>query len=68
MSLTRLFIITLLIFSSQLCEAQADSTFQALESLQKIPVKYLTAVENKIDKYSNRITGKTEKTLAKLSK
>lgn len=68
MSLTRLFISTMLIFSSQFCEAQTDSIFQTLANLQKVPVKYLNAVENKIDKYSNRITGKTEKTLAKLSK
>jgi hypothetical protein len=68
MSLIRLFITILIIFSSQYCVAQTDSVFQALENLQKVPVKYLNAVENKIDKYSNRITGKTEKTLAKLSK
>ncbi len=68
MSLTKLTITILIILSSQYCEAQTDSIFQTLENLQKVPVKYLNAVENKIDKYSNRITGKTEKTLAKLSK
>jgi hypothetical protein len=68
MSLTRLFIPFLTILSSHFCGAQTDSVFQALENLQKVPVKYLDAVENKIDKYSNRITGKTEKTLTKLSK
>ena len=67
MSLTRLFITTLILFTSQFCEAQADSIFQAFENLQKVPVKYLKAVENKIDKYSNSITGKTERTLIKLS-
>ncbi len=64
----RICIFTLLICTAQYCAAQADSAFQALENLQKVPVKYLNAVENKIDKYSSRITGKTEKTLAKLSK
>jgi hypothetical protein len=68
MSLTRLFITTLIIFSSHFCVGQTDSIFQTLENLQKVPVKYLNAVENKIDKYSSRITGKTEKTLVKLSK
>ncbi len=68
MSLIRLFITTLILFSSHFCVAQTDSIFQTLENLQKVPIKYLNAVENKIDKYSNRITGKTEKTLAKLSK
>ncbi len=42
-----------------------DST---LESLQKITTKYLSQINTKIDKYSNRITGKTEKTLIKLSR
>lgn len=68
MSLTRLLITTLIILSSQICEAQTDSIFQTLSNLQKVPVKYLNAVQNKIDKYSNRITGKTEKTLVKLSR
>ena len=68
MSLTRLFMTTLIMLSSEYCAAQTDSIFQTLENLQKVPVKYLNTVENKIDKYSNRITGKTEKTLTKLSK
>ncbi len=68
MSLTRLFITSLIIFSWQYCEAQTDSIFQTLENLQKVPVNYLNAIENKIDKYSSRITRKTEKTLAKLSR
>ena len=68
MSLTRLFITTLIILSSQFCEAQTDSIFQTLENLQKVPVKYINTIDQKIEKYSNRITSKTEKTLAKLSK
>jgi len=68
MSLARLFITTLIILSTQYYVAQTDSIFQTLENLQKVPVKYLDAVENKIDKYSNRLTCKTEKTLAKLSR
>lgn len=68
MSLIRLYITILIIFSSYFCVAQTDSIFQAIESLQKIPAKYLSGIDNKIDKYSNRITGKTEKTLAKLAR
>lgn len=68
MSLTRLYIATLIIFTSQYCAAQTDSVFQALENLQKVPAKYLSQIDSKIDKYSNRITGKTEKTLEKLSR
>lgn len=45
--------------------AQQDST---VASLQRIPVKYVKEVDKKIDKYSNRINNKTEKTLTKLSR
>ena len=68
MNLKQFIFSILLQFSFYGCLAQSDSIFRTLENLQKIPVKYLNAVENKIDKYSTRITGKTEKTLAKLSK
>lgn len=34
----------------------------------KIPVKYFNYIDTKIEKYSTRITAKTEKTLTKLSK
>ncbi len=57
-----IFILTILVFYSH---AQLDSS---IDALQKIPIKYVNAIDNKIDKYSDRITGKTEKTLAKLSK
>lgn len=44
---------------------RADSIIQ---TIQDIPLKYIKQVDQKIDKYSSRITGRTEKTLAKLSK
>lgn len=44
---------------------KADSIIQ---TVQDIPLKYIKHVDKKIDKYSDRITSKTEKTLAKLSK
>ncbi len=65
MILIRLLILLLILIASYHCEAQLDST---LEALQKIPTKYISKIENKIDKYSSRITSKTEKTLIKLSK
>lgn len=65
MSLLRLFILTVLLALSNHCEAQIDST---IEFIQKIPAKYISRIDNKIDKYSNRITFKTEKTLVKLSR
>lgn len=64
MSIVRLAIFLTMFFASLVCEAQLDSS---IEALQKIPAKYISKVDNKIDKYSNRITSKTEKTLAKLS-
>ena len=36
--------------------------------LQQLPNKYLATIENKVDKYSNRLNNKTEKTLEKLSR
>ncbi|MBC7937971.1 MAG: hypothetical protein H7Y86_21700 [Rhizobacter sp.] len=45
--------------------AQQDS---ALNQLQQLPAKYFKATEKKIDKYSHRISHKTEKTLTRLSK
>lgn len=65
MNLTRILILTFILLTSKYCEAQLDST---IETLQKIPTKYISKIDDKIDKYSSRITGKTEKTLAKLSK
>lgn len=65
MSIPRLIILTFLVCISTFCKAQLDST---IESIQKIPAKYLSSIDKKIDKYSNRITGKTEKTLEKLSR
>ncbi len=65
MSLTRLLIATLLTFTSHYCEAQADTTIQAL---QQLPARYISSIDSKINKYSNRISSKTEKTLAKLSR
>ncbi len=50
---------------TSICFGQTDT---ALHSLSKISTKHLQGVNNKLDKYSNRITSKTEKTLTKLSK
>ncbi|MBK7885369.1 MAG: hypothetical protein IPJ81_17475 [Chitinophagaceae bacterium] len=44
---------------------QSDSTIQ---TLQRLPVKYLTKIDDKIDKYSSRITTRTQKALEKLSR
>jgi phage shock protein A len=45
--------------------AQQDSTAQ---TLRQIPSKFFSQADDKIDKYGKRITGKTEKTLTKLSR
>lgn len=72
MRLFRTILLPVLLTVPNLCEAQGKSVLNnkidsTLESLQKIPAKYLSTIESKIDKYSNRITCKTEKTLTKLS-
>ncbi len=66
MSLFRLVTILLLLMACNLpCKAQKDST---IESLQALPLQYITQLDNKIDKYSQRISSKTEKTLQRLAK
>lgn len=58
-------ILSILIFQPRLSYAQKDSI---VPNIKKIPTKYLKEVNNKVDKYSNRISSKTENTLVKLSK
>jgi hypothetical protein len=65
MGLFRLVTLLLILIICSPCMAQNGST---IESLQQLPLKYITQLDNKIDKYSNRISSKTEKTLAKLSR
>jgi hypothetical protein len=48
--------------------AISSKTDSIIQNIQDVPAKYITRIDNKIDKYSSRITSKTEKTLAKLSK
>ena len=52
------FVFLLLLSATGLAQ-KVDST---LESLQQIPVKYINAIDIKIDIYSNRVLDKTEKT------
>jgi hypothetical protein len=65
MSHIRLLLFLLIAFTSQYCKAQVDTTVQ---SIQDLPLKYINQIDSKIDKYSNRIITKTEKTLTKLSR
>jgi hypothetical protein len=58
------FLIGLLLSGTSLC-AQGDSTVAALE---QVPEKYFNTIERKIDKYTNRVSTKTIKTLTKLSR
>ena len=61
----RVVIFLVIICSSLISKAQTDS----LENTQlELPKKYLQQIDSKIDKYTNRITNKTEKTLTKLSR
>ena len=65
----RLLVINILLFTaiclSKVSFGQHDSSLLVLSEL---PNKYFKEVDKKIDQYSNRITGKTEKTLIKLSR
>ena len=48
--------------------AQADTIIEAIPNITEIPLKFIKQTNDKIDKYNNRITSKTEKTLEKLAK
>jgi hypothetical protein len=65
------FTLLALILHSAYCYGQqaknTDSTTD-IPSITKIPLKFITQTNDKIDKYTNRITSKTEKTLTKLAK
>jgi hypothetical protein len=65
MSYTRLWILLLLLIACATSYAQTDTT---LQQLQHVPLKYIHKVDNKINKYTSRITNKTEKTLTKLAR
>jgi hypothetical protein len=65
MGLIRLVTFLLILMICSPCMAQIDST---IESLQQLPLQYINQLDNKIDKYSHRISSKTEKTLSKLAK
>ncbi len=65
MSQKRLPLFFLFIIGTIYCQAQVDSAFDALK---RMPEKYVSLIDNKVEKYSDRLTGKTERTLAKLSK
>ena len=55
----------LLFFVCAAARAQQDST---LEALQQLPLKYISKIDSKVDKYSKRVTSKTTRTLEKLSR
>lgn len=75
MSLFRLTLLLATLIAWLHTNAQADSTKIAkqkadslLYTLQELPKKYLTNIDDKIDKYTSRVANKTEKTLTKLAK
>lgn len=58
------FLIGLLLSGTSVC-AQGDST---LAALQQVPEKYFNTIDKKINKYTDRVSSKTIKTLTKLSR
>jgi hypothetical protein len=57
--------ILLLTLKTVFCYGQQDSI---IPSITKVPLKFIKQTNDKIEKYSNRLTSKTEKTLEKLAK
>jgi hypothetical protein len=55
-------------YGQQANNANNADSIAAVPSITKIPLKFITQTNDKIDKYTNRITSKTEKTLTKLAK
>jgi hypothetical protein len=47
---------------------QQDTIISIMPNITKVPLKFIKQTNEKIDKYSNRLTSKTEKTLEKLAK
>jgi ABC-type transporter Mla subunit MlaD len=64
------FMFTLLAFTLQpiLSYSQADTALQPIPAITEIPLQFIKNTNDKIDKYSNRLSSKTEKTLGKLTK
>src|SRR5262245_53980599 len=58
----------LLLLILPFCALRAQKTDTTLLHLQEVPASYVYTVEKKIDKYTGRISNKTEKTLSKLSR
>jgi hypothetical protein len=65
MSVIKLTILSLIIFTSYTCVAQADT---ALQQVQQQAKKYAATIDKKISTYQHRISNKTEKTLTKLAR
>ena len=61
----RLLILCAFVLVGHVSNAQADSTIAALEN---IPLKYISSIDQKVNKYSKQVLSKTEKTLTKLSR
>ena len=63
-----MFILLALILHAAHCYGQQDTLIATLPNITAVPLKFIKQTNDKIDKYSNRITSKTEKTLTKLAK
>jgi hypothetical protein len=61
-------VLTVLLLCTMQSRAQDSTSASVADTLIHLPLKYFNQIDNKIDKYSNRIISKTEKTLTRLSK
>jgi hypothetical protein len=48
--------------------AQADTALEPIPTITEVPLQFIKESNKKIDKYTNRLASKTEKTLIKLTK
>jgi hypothetical protein len=63
-----MFILFAITICSVDCYGQKDTNTSTIPNISQVPLKFIKQTNDKIDKYSNRITSKTEKTLEKLTK
>jgi hypothetical protein len=60
--------LTILILTLTTLAANSFAQDSLIHNITEVPVKFLKQTNDKLDKYTSRITSKTRKTLAKLSK
>jgi hypothetical protein len=63
----KIFLLALTLYSAY-SYGQKDTNITTIPNITEVPLKFIRNTNDKIDKYSNRLSSKTQKTLEKLSK